>query len=365
MSSVQENQYEPTSVSHPGETLKATIRAICMTQSELSKRMGRPLKTINEIIRGKTAITSDTALQLETVLGIPAGFWLERQHQYDESISRSREMDRLPDFATWTKRFPLREMNRLFEFPLRENTSEQIRELLAFFGVVTPKQWYQYWNALAVSYRQSKVYSAQKEAVSVWLRIGEIKAQNVRCANYSQTNFREALKEIRGLTREEPSIFEERMRKLCAESGVAHVLVPELPRIALSGATRWITPKKALIQQNLRYKTNDQFWFTFFHEAAHILLHSNEGLILDFEGNKDTSENEADGFAADFLIGQRDYKKFISEVSPTRKTVAAFAKSIGIAEGIIVGRLQHDKIIGFNQLNDLKSKFTWSHQNEE
>ncbi|MFN8491179.1 MAG: hypothetical protein U0350_26520 [Caldilineaceae bacterium] len=37
--------------------------------------------------------------------------------------------------------------------------------------------------------------------------------------------------------------------------------VPELAQLRVCGATRWLTPNKALLQLSLRYKTNDHLWF--------------------------------------------------------------------------------------------------------
>jgi HTH-type transcriptional regulator/antitoxin HigA len=68
---------------HPGGLLEEEIEVRGMTQTALAQAMGRPLKAINEIVRGKKAITAETAVQLEEVLGIPALFWLRQQARYD------------------------------------------------------------------------------------------------------------------------------------------------------------------------------------------------------------------------------------------------------------------------------------------
>lgn len=352
-------EYSPTKISHAGVTLKETLRSIGMTQSELAKRMGRPIKTINEIIKGKATITSETALQLETVLGVPASFWLKRQQLYDESVARIRQSNQLQHFVTWAGRFPINEMHKYFNFPKHIDKVDKVKELLTFFGVVSPTQWESHWDRVVVSYRKSSAFTVQKEALSAWLRIGELKAQKVKCANFSETAFKAALHQIRSLTTTDPEHFEPKVKELCASSGVAYVLIPELPKTHVSGATRWISSKRALIQQNLRFKTNDQFWFTFFHEAGHILLHNNQDLILEYKGNQDEREKEADKFAADFLISPREYHSFVSKGIFTRASVGAFAKSISIDPAIVVGRLQHDKYIGYDYLNGLKEKFQW------
>src|SRR2546428_9503399 len=88
MASMLQNEYYPDYVSPPGETLLETLEAIGMSQAELAKRMGCPVKTINEIIEKKAPITTETALQLEQVLHVPASFWLKREQHYRESLAR-------------------------------------------------------------------------------------------------------------------------------------------------------------------------------------------------------------------------------------------------------------------------------------
>jgi addiction module HigA family antidote len=359
MSIKKTTEYNPPKVSHPGVTLRETLQSLGMTQAELSNRMGRPLKTINEIVKGKTAITSETALQLETVLGIPASFWLKRQQQFDESLARIQQINQHQHYIEWASKFPINEMCTNFNFKKHKDRIDQVKELLTFFGITSPDQWHHYWSCLTVQYRQSNAFPAQAEAISAWLRMGEIQAQKVKCEKFSESAFREALLEIRTLTTKPIEHFESRTRNLCAKSGVAYALVPELPKTRVSGATMWLTDKKVLLQQNLRYKTNDQFWFTFFHEAGHILLHSDKELILEYQGNQDSRESEANDFSSNLLIPRKQYNKFIESGDISTNSVERFAKSIDIAPGIVVGRLQHDGHIEFGHLNSLKMRFEW------
>lgn len=82
------NEYQPDFASHPGETLRDILEEKGMTQSQLAKQMGRPRKTINEIIQGKASITPQTAIQLERVLGASAEFWINREGQYRLNLER-------------------------------------------------------------------------------------------------------------------------------------------------------------------------------------------------------------------------------------------------------------------------------------
>ncbi len=149
------------------------------------------------------------------------------------------------------------------------------------------------------------------------------------------------------------------MKKLCAEAGVALVFIPEFEKTHLSGVTQWLTPDKALIIMSLRYKTNDHFWFTFFHEAGHILLHGKKQTFIDMNNynNADEEENEADKFSRNILIPEGDFNEFKEKGLSDVHDIARFAGEIGIHPGIVLGCLQHDGIIKYNFHNQLKDKF--------
>ena len=73
----------------PGEILAEELQALGMTQKECARRMGRPAQVINEIIRAKKAITAETALQLETVVGGSADYWLGLETTYRLTLARN------------------------------------------------------------------------------------------------------------------------------------------------------------------------------------------------------------------------------------------------------------------------------------
>jgi len=147
------------------------------------------------------------------------------------------------------------------------------------------------------------------------------------------------------------------MAERCAAAGVAFVLVPEIEGAAVSGATKWLTPSKAMICMTLRGKCNDRFWFTFFHESSHILNDSKKEVFVDVDYSDDPREKAADAFAANLLIPTK-HTEMMSKLK-TRDQVEAFAAKIGIHPGIVVGRLQKDGVIKHNVLNELKTKMDW------
>lgn len=347
------NQYRPDEVSPPGASLAETIEALGMSQAELAVRMGRPKKTVNEIIKGKASITADTALQLEKVLGVPASFWTNRERIYREALARSADDSLLQSHRGWARAFPVAAMVKLGWIRECAGWVDRVRELLQFFAIANPEQL----QAAYAEVRFRKGNRHCKEALLAWLRRGEIQGKEVACALFRPEAFEDVMNRARSWTLLRPEVFQPLMIQECAKVGVAVVFVPELPRCGAHGATRWLSPAKAMLQLSLRYKTNDQLWFTFFHEAEHILRHRKTKGFVEADGaGLDPEEDEANRRAGARLIPEEELKKFVKEHQHVISAgkVTSFADRIGIAPGIVVGRLQHDKVIPFRNLNHLK-----------
>jgi HTH-type transcriptional regulator / antitoxin HigA len=362
-----QNQYKPDSVTPPGETLQELLEEHGMSQTELAQRMGRPKKTISEIINAKAVITPDTALQLENVFGVPAHFWMRRELDYQEFLARRREHERLAQQLEWLKSFPIREMVKRGWIEDKKDKLEKFKAVLSFFGVASPEQWDKYWNSRAVAYRKSAAVSTNKASLITWLRQGELLAEKVECESYSASKFKRALETIKTLTNEPFEVARLKIIELCAEAGVAVVFVPELSKMGVAGVTRWLNANKALIQMSLRYKRDDNFWFTFFHEGKHVLQENKDEMF--FAGDEGVAydpnapmEKEADEFSANFLIPEVDFKSFMAASGNqySKAKIIQFSSRLNIAPGIVVGRLQHNKLLPPNYCNDLKRKYEFN-----
>lgn len=356
--------YQPDSVTSPGYTLKEILDTKGMTQSELADRMERPKKTISEIVNGKTQITSETAVQLENVLGIPAEFWLNRESRYQEYLAKQKEINELQEQIPLLECLPMRDLRkREFVSKVKDKVT-QVKEAIKFYGVNNLNQIDKiYFSNYQYQFRKSNSYSVKKEHLAAWIREGQIRADKIETSPYDPSKFKKALEKIRHLSVEEPSVFEPKMSELCKNAGVAFVLVPQYDKCRTSGLARWLRTDKALIQLSIRYKTDDHFWFSFFHEAAHILKHSKKETFLDdykSSGEVSDIEKEANDFAAGFLIPSNEYKKLLNINRISKEDVRAFANALGISPGIVVGRLQHDGEIPYKWMNGLKTTFEWT-----
>jgi len=341
----------------PGETIKESLKVKGMTQAELALRMGRPKKTINEIIKGKAAITLDTAIQLEKALDAPASFWNNLERNYRENLARIRENELLGKQAYLVKDFPYKELSDYGFVKKTHDSIAQVGELLRFFGVVNLSSVYDF---APVAFKKAAGKRASNNACLSWLRIGEILASKIKTKPFNKSRFSELMHNIRQYTCQSPRVFEKKLKDDCAECGVAVVLFPHLKGTYAHGAIRWIDKNKVLLQLSLRYHYADMFWFSFFHEAAHLLLQGKHLNFVDTGDREDSKEKDADKVAADMLIQGSIYKRFVEEGDFSRISVERFAGRNGISPCIVIGRLAHERRVPYSHLNFMRPKINWS-----
>jgi len=361
------NEFQPDYCIAPSEVLKFELQQRGMNQNELAKRTGLTPKHIVDLVKGKSRITPETAIKLERSIGMPVDYWLNLEAQFQEAMARQQEEAKLDKSLGWLQRVPVKAMVKLGWIKAYKDKREQLKELLQFFSIASIEQWDEVWPELPVAYRQHNAHEVLPEAISAWLRKGELEAAKIDCEEFDKDAFRNVLDEIRKLTDLEPEKFVPRMQTLCAQAGVAVIFIPALPKTGISGATRWLNPTKALIQLSLRYKTNDHLWFTFFHEAGHIMLHGKKELFLEgvngIDGMDEAKEAEANAFAQKELVPRKALQEFILAADYSPQAIRKFAKAINIAPGIIVGQLQHGGELGYNQCNEQKCRYKWDHEN--
>ena len=251
---------QPDFVTPPGDTLQEMLEERGMSQTELGQRIGRPLKTINGIIKGHKAITAETALQFEKAFGVPARFWLAREQDYREFLARQAENKALQAHQAWVDRFPIAKMQTLGWLPQITDRAQLLVALLQFFGIAHPDSWEDIWHGCLVNYRKTPAFASDDYALSVWLRQAEIEAQEIYIAPYDEAAFRKLLVEkIRPLTCQTPEQFYPQLVALCAAVGVAVVALPQVDGARVSGAARWLAKDKALIQLSFALQNQRPF----------------------------------------------------------------------------------------------------------
>ena len=344
-------------LSPPGDDIKETLEYYKMSQATLAARTGKTTSKIHDIITGKEPITVKTAVQLEKVLGRSAQYWLNRESNYREKLFRLEQEELLDTCRGWLNEQPIKQLKECGYLKAKEIGPAMVEEALQFYAVASPEQWetiYIKQYALA-SYRKSPAFKDALGSMAAFMRIGEIEMRKLELGNFSKTAFKVVLTKIKELTAKHPANFKRKLQQLCADAGVAIVYTMCLPKAPVNGATRWIG-NHPLIQLTDRYKTNDQFWFTFFHEAGHVLLHGKKEIFIeDLEDkHKDKKEIEANDFAAKWLLPQ----EFVNDLPEdfTEGDIVKIAKRYKTAPGIVVGRLQHLQLAPYHFGNSLKKK---------
>lgn len=338
----------------PGDTILELLELNSMTQLDLSDKTGINKKTINEIIKGKAPITTTTALKLEYVFNIPASFWNNLESNYREVLERQKDFDSIIEDERYLKNIPYNEMSkRNWDYiEITRSPFERVVNLRKFFSVASLGFNTELKRKLA--FRKQDNDSFSYESLYCWLRYGEIQSNKIEYPKFDIIKLKEGVEKIRGLT---SYLFLDKIdeiKELLKECGVSLIFEPHLPNTYVNGVSYKITKDKAIIMISDRGKKDDILWFTLFHEIAHLIMHSKKEVFIDGDNElKSSIEKEADDFAKNILISKNAYDDFIENNIINEKTIRKFSKDNNIIPGILVGRMQKEGIIGYNEFNNL------------
>lgn len=357
-------EYTPQTVSPPGETLKETLETLGIPQADLARRTGLSTKHINQIVQGSAVLSPETALLLERATGISAATWNTLEASWRTQIVQQEEAEALIGQLEWLDRFPLGELVDREILPDRSKTVANLQRVLDFFGVASPSVAEDLWSGYSTAFRRSTTTTPNEYATYAWLRLAVLEARKIPCQNYRREALHDLVPRIRSLSAQDPSLWITQLPEICARAGVAIVFSPAFKNTHLSGATRWLSPEKVMIGLTDRYKKDDRFWFTVFHEIGHVLLHGKRLTFLDVDPLKNPSkaEEEANTFAANALI-PTEYAEAYATLKKHPKpfiNIERLAAEISVAPGVIVGRLQYDGALGWGEGNKLKRAFELS-----
>jgi len=349
--------YTPDLVLPPGDTLTEVLDELGMTQMDLARRTGLSAKHVNQVVKGLVGLTPETALLLEKATGVHAATWNRLEVAHQEYKSRETEAKTLAKDMQWVDLIPYKELVAKGLVAPGRDAVDRVRELCRFFGVANFAAWEAVWHK-PTAYRTSAAFTSNPGAVAAWLRLGEIRAGQIDTRPFDRAGLTQNLGRFRGLTREpNPNQWWPELVALCATVGVALVGEPEIKGARINGAARWLTPEKAIVQLSFRHKWSDIVWFTFFHEIAHLLIHSKKDAFINDDNTKHSGhEQEADAHASQLLIPRRREAEL--GLLKTNADVEAFSADIGIAPGIVVGRLQFEGRWAYNRGAELKQRFT-------
>ena len=354
-------EYNGVYAFHPGYYVRETLESMETSQAEFATRMGTTAKTVSMLIAGKCRLSVEMAQKLSAMTGTSVDVWLNLQKAYDEKIfeiERQRELDaqkdiaRLIDYSFFVK---------VAKLPEEKTVEGKIVNLCSYLHVADLRVLCE--PDFLVNFRSGVKSFEQKNLINAraWVQTALNVAQGKPIKPFSAERLRDYLPEIRGMTLQKPAIFLPRLKYIFADCGVSFVLLPHLKNSGINGAVKWVTPERVVLAINDRRFYADTFWFSLFHEIRHVFQKKVKKVFVSLNASLGELDGEleadADSFAQNYLIPSVEYRAFINGPQISLQRIRAFAESISIHPGIVVGRLQHDGCIQRSHCNALKERY--------
>jgi Zn-dependent peptidase ImmA (M78 family)/plasmid maintenance system antidote protein VapI len=352
-----DSTFEPNWASPPGDTIRIILHTKGLSFESFGQELGLKRPDVDKLIAGVIPIDRSLASGLVKSIGSTARFWLERQKQYQKALEHLAAAE--PELQEWSSRFPLRKMIDAGWMNRPLHKSDAAFELLDYFDVASVSEWRdRYVSRLDTThFRTSAAFEDNPASTTAWLRYGELRAESIQCDPWNRQSFEQSLVEIKRLTNErDPQVFIPSLTEICARVGVVVVVERCVDGCTASGATYMLDAGKALLMVSGRFLSDDQFWFSFFHEAGHLLLHGDTTNIDAGGYTTPSKEDEANEFAQSVILSPASEKELLS--MPVNKfSIVRLARRCNVAPGLIVGQLQHRNRISPKLFNKFKVRY--------
>ena len=335
----------------PGATIKEQLNNRGMSQKEFAVRMDMSEKHISKLINGDVQLTPDVAVRLEMVLGVPAKFWNNLEAIYREKIVKAEAENAMDADAELARQFPYSEMAKFGWVPETRDAKEKVVYLRKYFEVVELSLLGND-QITKIACRRLAITEKSDLALMAWAQEAKIKARDIETSPINIRGLIAAMPDIRKMTVLKPKEFCPKIKKYLADYGIALVFLPHLKGSFLQGAT-FPDGNKIVVGLTARGKDADKFWFSLFHELAHIVL----GHVGQANGTSYEDEKAADDWSGNTLIAEEEFNAFKRANDYSEQGVRRFAKDQGIAPGIVVGRMQREGMIKYSMLNNLKEHY--------
>lgn len=350
----------PDWFSRPADSLLAAMQRRGVSACVLADRLDGGIDRLRDIVVGSVPIDELAAEAIGDAVGGSASFWLNRQANYERDLARVAAAMSDAEVDVWLKSIPAPEAGRRERLSQQSRTAELTRRM-SFYGVGTLDAWQGRYgrDREQTRFRKSDKLTSDDGAISLWLRQGELEAALAATARWDRDALKARLDDIKRLSRiSRPARFLPKLRNLLAEAGVALVPMRTPKGCKASGASRLIRPDRAMIMLSFRFRSNEQFWFTLFHEIGHLMLHDGQSFVdVDLE-SEDALEKEANDFASSMIVPPERVSEFY-RLGNSYEQITRFAVSVDVAPALVLGQLQHRGRIARNRLTYLKRIWSW------
>ena len=352
-------EFENKIAFHPGYYIKEYIEEIGLTQEDFANRLGTTPKNISYIIRGEQSISMDIANKLSRMSGTSVKYWLNLQNEYDTIVFEIKNLQEINEEREVFKSLKYSYFRDNFNLPdVPGKIDEQIkyvREFLNVSSLTVFKKKDMYVNFRKADLNQTEINTIK---ANIMVQIAaNISLKEVDIPKYDKKSFLKAIEYALTLTKDHKEFYKI-IKKEFYKCGVDLIVLPNLLGSKINGASKKIGDH-VMLMVNDRNSNSDSFWFTLFHEIGHII---NGDFGISFEKEEGKEEENANKFAEDKLIPSKDYVQFIEKRDFTLESLINFANTIDRDPGIVLGRLQKDKLICYDdwKFNSLRTKYTIS-----
>lgn len=349
---------------HPGFILQKELEQSGMSRKELSLRAGVSEKHICTVINGDRGISAEFARKLGYVF-YDARYWLKLQSDYAaDQLRISEENGITSDELAVLK--PLHDIMAYFiECDLMHNNCGdatkvmQLREMLGVSNLTfIPKITY---NA-AYRAQLSENVKVDPYVLFAWQKLCEKETENISVSNTLNLELlRNSLDNIKAQMFGDINKGIHTLQVIFSKCGIAFQVVKNFRGAPVQGFIKETSEKRLILCLTIRRQRADTFWFTLFHEIAHILNGDFSTRFVDFESVQNAMETRADRFASDKLIDPTCYRDFIhTRDCLSWAGITSFAKKVNVQPYIVLGRLQNDGILDWSDYANEVVKYTWA-----
>lgn len=350
---------------HPGETIADILEVREMTRAELAARTGVSPAFVGSVIAGKKGISGNFAMALEYALDIPKSFWLNLQARYDAEILEADEMSTVTEDELAIRR----ELNEIVRYlrnqhmiPEKEKLNESVLSLRKLFKVSSLCNLERI--SAASAFRMSRKDKVTPCVLGAWIRMCSIHECRLEKA-FDRNSIDLLVEELKDVMLSDTDDIQEMIKTVLYRYGLDFEIVRHFTGAPVQGFLFKRTDGGIKICMTIRRAFADIFWFSLFHELGHLYNGdlSRTAQFLD-NGKDKEKEDAADRFAADRLIDREAYKRFIDEYRevPCLETIERFAAKQRVRPFIIIGRMQKEKILGYDQYANEKKRYKWAEE---
>lgn len=347
---------------HPGETLAEVLDDRGMSQKELAIRTGMTEKHVSTIVNGMKSISVAFAKKLEYAFGIESAFWINLQSNYDREMLEFEELNTISKEEVSV----LKNLKEVIQYwsnlgwmKTEDNPVSKVLDVRRIMGIsdLTDIPNLAYNAAFRAQVKNNKVNTY---VLFAWQRMCEMLTQNISIADeINIEKLKNKIPKIKKIMFKNAGMIQPELEKEFAECGIAFKIVENFKGAPVQGFIKKTNDEALVLCMTIRASFADIFWFTLFHEIAHIINEDTKNTFVDFESVSSETESKADDFAKNALIPLAKFNEFAIEKNYSLGAIKILASECGVCPFIVIGRLMKEGLIEWNAYTEHRTRYKW------